>query len=339
VAALAAAVFLTAAGGIGPILAALGSGFTSAIDRLVATPVPTQTDLPPTDSPRIASPEQPFTNQPSINLEVTVPSDVVGDPATTVRIYLALEGLEPAPVGDYEVGTTGRLVVPFELTPGRNDISATLVRGAEESEPSPFVTWVLDQEPPNLQIASPKDGASIETPEAVVRGKTQANTTLVARNAANGTSLTVVAARDGTFEFSLPLVPGENVLELSGTDPAGNQGSTTLRLIQGSTDMRVQLRASTYRISVSRHPSSLQLIVLVTDPSGDPLAGARAFFTLQIPGLAPISNDLVTAVDGRAVFTTALVGQLETGGGIGTVLVTHDTYGESTDRVTLEFVR
>jgi hypothetical protein len=75
------------------------------------------------------------------------------------------------------------------------------------------------------------------------------------------------------------------------------------------------------------------------DPSGNPLAGARAFFTLQIPGLAPISNELVTAVDGRAIFTTPLVGTLSTGGGGATVFVSHDDYGEATDRLTLNFVK
>ena len=103
--------------------------------------------------------------------------------------------------------------------------------------------------------------------------------------------------------------------------------------------MRVNLRASLYTISVKHHPSSLQLVVVVLDPSGDPIAGARAFFTLQIPGLAPISNELVTGADGRATFTTPLVGELSTGGGVGTVLVTDETYGEGTDRVTLNFVK
>ena len=339
IAVLIAATFLAAAGGIGPVLATLGAGLSAAVDRLVATPVPTQTELPPTDSPRIALPEQPFTNVPSVTLEITVPEEVVDDATAKVRVYLALEGLEGAPVLDVPIGETTRLRVPFDLTPGRNDISATLFRGTEESEHSPIVTWFLDQEPPKITITSPKDGAAIETPEAIINGSTQAGTTLIARNLANGTSITVVAARDGTFEFSLPLQPGENNIEIAATDTAGNEGAATLKLIQGSTDMLVRLRASTYRISVANHPSSLQLIVVVTDPSGDPLAGAQAFFTLQIPGLAPISNELVTAVDGRAVFTTPLVGELAVGGGVATVLVTHDTYGRQTDRVTLTFVK
>ncbi len=336
---LAGAAFLAASGGIGPVVSTLAAGFTSALNRLVATPLPTETELPPTDSPRIAAPGQPFTNHESINLEVSVPPEVVGDPTAKVRIYLALEGLDPAPIVDQPIGTTSRIVVPFTLTEGRNDISATLFRGDDESEHSPIVTWILDLDPPKITVTSPKDGAAIDTPEATVKGSTQAGTTLIARNAANGTSISTVAARDGSFEIGLPLVPGENEIVISGTDPAGNQGSTTLKLNQGSTQMRVQLRASTYRISVKHHPSSLQLVVVVTDPSGDPLAGARAFFTLQIPGLAPISNELVTGLDGRATFTTPLIGELSTGGGVGTVLIIDEVYGEASDRVTLDFVK
>lgn len=336
---LAGAAFVAASGGVGPVLSTLGAGFTSAFDRLAATPLPTSTELPPTDSPVIASPEQPYTNTAAVDLSVSVPVAVLGDATAKVRIYLALEGLEGAPVVDVPVGTTSRMIIPFELTPGRNDISATLFRGDEESDHSPIVTWILDTDPPRITVTSPKNGAAIDTPEVTIKGKTQAGTSLVALNAGNGTSISSEAAKDGTFEFGLPLAAGTNEITITGTDPAGNLGKTTLKLLQGSKEMGVRLTASSYNISISKHPRSLQLVVLVTDPAGKPLAGARAFFTLQIPGLAPISNDLVTSGDGRAVFTTPLVGTLTKGGGIGTVLVTSDLFGQSTDRVTLTFVK
>jgi large repetitive protein len=337
--ALAAATFVLASGGLGAALHTLGSGIESALGRLTATPVPSATLLPPTNSPVLTPPAQPFTNVATVDLTVSVPVEVVGDPTAKVRIYLALEGLDASPVVDVPVGTTSRMTVPFDLTPGRNDISATLFRGDEESDFSPIVTWFLDQDPPKITVTAPKNGAAVDTPDVTIKGKTQANTSLVALNAANGTSISSVAAKDGTFEFGLPLAPGTNEIKITGTDPAGNVGQTTLKLLQGSKEMGVQLTASTYRISVAHHPGSLQLVVLVTDPAGMPLAGASAFFTLQIPGLAPISNELVTAGDGRAVFTTPLVGTLTTGGGLGTVLITSDLYGQSTDRVTLTFVK
>ena len=336
---LAGAALLAASGGIGPVLSTLAAGFGSAIDRLAATPVPSLSDLPPTEPPRIAAPQQPFTSQVAIDLNVTVPPRVVGDPSAKVRIYLALEGLQAAPIVDVPVGSTIRLVVPFDLERGRNDISATLFQGGRESDHSPIVTWFLDQDPPRITVTRPQDGAAIERPTVTLEGSTQAETTLVTLNASNGASVTTVAARDGSFEVTLPLAPGINAIEINGTDPAGNEGSTTLTLIQGSADMRVQLRSSLNRISVAQHPNSLQLTVLVTDPGGNPLPGARAFFTLQIPGLAPISNELVTAIDGRAIFSTPLVGTLSTGGGGATVFVSHDDYGEATDRLTLTFVK
>ena len=339
VAVLAGAAFVVASGGIGPVLATLGSGFSSAFDRLTATPLPTTTELPLTDSPRVASPVQPYTNQKNVELRVTVPGEAVGDPAAKVRVYLALEGLGAVPVIEKAVGTTAGMTIQFELEPGRNDITATLIRGEDESEHSPIVTWFLDIEPPKITVTSPKNNAAVDAIEITIRGSTQAGTSLVARNDGNGTSIASVAGRDGTFEFGMILAPGTNVITITGTDPAGNVGDSKLTLLQGSGEMGARLTASTYRISVSRPPGSLQLVVLVTDPSGAPLRGAQAFFTLQIPGLGPISNQVVTGAEGRAVFTTPLVGKLETGGGVGTVLVTHELYGQSTDRVTLTFVK
>lgn len=336
---LAGAAFVAASGGIGPVLNTLAGGFTAAFNRLTATPLPTATELPPTDSPRLASPDQPYTNVAMVELKVTLPVEAVGDPTAKVRVYLALEGLDAVAVVDKAVGTTTGMTIPFELTPGRNSISVTLVRGTDESEQSPSVTWILDTEKPKITVTSPKNNAAIDDIEVTLKGSTQAGTSLVAVNAGNGTSIASTASKDGAFEFGMILAPGTNEITITGTDPAGNVGTTKLTLLQGSEEMESRLTASTYRIDISRAPASLQLVVLVTDPTGAPLEGAQAFFTLQIPGLGPISNQLVTNADGRAVFTTPLVGELETGGGVGTVLVTHELYGQSTDRVTLTFVK
>lgn len=336
---LAIAVFVFASGGVGPALSSLAGSFGAAFGRLTATPVPSATAAPPADAPTVASPAQPYTNQTQVDLTVTVPQNAVGDPSAKVLLYLALEGLDPAPIVYVPVGTTSRMTVPFTLTDGRNDISATLFRGDHESAPSPVVTYILDREAPKITVTSPKNGAVVDIPDVTIKGTTQPGTSLVALNAGNGTSISSLASKDGTFEFGMVLAPGTNQITITGTDPAGNTGQMTLKLLQGSKEMGVRLTASSYRISVSKHPASIQLAVVVTDPSGQPLVGASAFFTLQIPGLAPISNQLLTGPDGRAVFTTPLVGQITVGGGLGTVLVTSNLYGTSSDRVTLNFVK
>jgi hypothetical protein len=337
--ALAGATFVVARGGMNPILSTLGAGFASAFDRLTATPVPTPTDILPTRSPLISSPTQPYTREASVDLDISLPADVAGDAGAKVRIYLALEGLAPAPVLDVPVGVTSRLIVPFDLTVGRNDITATAFLNGVESEPSPIVTWILDQDPPKITISSPRDGATIGSRNAKISGATQAGSTIIARNQANGTAVSTTAGQDGLFEVTLPVVAGVNEVAFTVTDPAGNRAEDTLTIKQGSAKMRAHLIASLYQISVSKHPSFLQLTVQVDDPDGEPLANATAFFTLQIPGLAPISNSVVTNANGRAVFTTPLVGALSTGGGQATVLVSHELYGESSDRVGLTFVK
>ena len=103
-------------------------------------------------------------------------------------------------------------------------------------------------------------------------------------------------------------------------------------------DETPRIDESLYRISVSHHPGSLQLSVVVTDPTGAPLAGATAFFTIQIPGLGPISGQSITGADGRAIFTTPLVGSMAVGNGQATVLVSQALFGQTTDRVSLTFI-
>lgn len=337
--ALGGAVFLTATGGIGGVVSTLGAGFASAFGRLVATPVPTQAVIVATGSPIIKPPESAYTNQGTISLTVTVPAEATGHDDAKVRVYLALQGLDAAPIQDVAIGTSITVSVPVELTKGRNEISATIVRGGVESDMSPAVTVFLDQTAPKVTIKSPKAGNPIADTQLILKGVTERQATIVGRNDANGVSITVVALPDGTFQLILPLASGTNAIHLDTTDLAGNTSSTDLSYVQGSGKMAANLTASLYRISIKTHPSSLQFTVAVTDPTGARLAGASAAFTLQIPGLAPISVTKLTGADGRASFTTPLVGTLAEGNGQATVLVTDPVYGTASDHLALLFVK
>ena len=188
-------------------------------------------------------------------------------------------------------------------------------------------------------MKSPKAGASLTDPNVTIKGTTEAGTALIARNAANGTSASTTAGKDGAFQVILPLAPGPNAIHFDATDLAGNKGAADVSYLVGTGQMGANLSSSAYRISVSKHASTLRLTVFVTDPTGAPLGGADAFFTLQIPGLAPISGQVVTGTDGKAVFTTPLIGTMGVGGGAATVLVTQALFGQATDRVALTFVR
>jgi hypothetical protein len=190
-----------------------------------------------------------------------------------------------------------------------------------------------------MTISSPKDGASINASTVTITGTTQAGTVLLAHNAANGLTTNTTADANGKFSLTLPVAQGSNEIDIQATDPAGNQTTATLTVKQGAGNIHANLSASTYRISVSKPPNSLQLRVLVTDPDGAPLPGAIAAFTVQIPGLGPISNTVTTDANGRASFTISLVGPMKTGNGLATVLVTYQGFGDTSDRVSLTFVK
>lgn len=335
---LAGAVYLTATGGIGPVMSALGASFAGAFERLSATPVPSASVIVATSSPIISPPASPYSRVKTVDLQITVPQDVAGTTNAKVRLYLALKGLKPAPIQDVPITSAVTLYVPVILTPGRNDLTATVIRDGLESAPSAVVTLTLDTTPPKVVIKSPKDGSALADPNVTVKGTTEAGTALIARNAANGSSASTTAGTDGTFQVILPLAPGPNAIHFDATDLAGNASTADVSYLVGTGKMGANLYASIYRISVSKHPSSLQLTVLVTDPTGKPLAGATAFFTLQIPGLAPISGQVITGTDGHAVFTTPLNGTMGTGNGQATVLVTQALFGQATDSLGLMFV-
>lgn len=338
VVALGGAVFASATGGIGSLVRAFGTSLSGFVDDISATPVPSASAVVIADAPVIASPTEPYTNQPQVDLEVTVPDEYVGDPAVRVRIYLALEGQEPAPITETTVGSTIRLIVPVELTPGRNDLSATIIEAGVESEASPIVTYVLDTEPPSFVLSSPEDGVTVNRPDVAIIGTTQPRTTILARNEANGTSISGQAAADGTFALDLPIETGPNGIRLTGRDPAGNEGEMLFSVVRGSGSLTAALTASAYRISVASMPVSLQLNVLVTDPDGQPLEGAIVTFNLTVPAIPPVATDAVTGADGRASFTTTLPVGVIAGAGLATVVVATADFGTTSASKTLTFL-
>ncbi|TAJ99969.1 MAG: hypothetical protein EPO36_10345 [Chloroflexota bacterium] len=336
---LGGAVYVTATGGIGSLVNALGSSLSGFVDELTATPTPSSTPIVIADAPVIASPTEPYTNQPRADLEVTVPDEYVGDPEVRVRIYLTLEGVPPTTIAEAPVGSTIRLIVPVDLTPGRNSFSATIVEAGIESEASPIVTFILDTEPPAFVLASPQDGQTVNRDSVAITGTTQPRTRILARNEANGTSISGLAeATDGTFTVELPLEPGPNGIRLSGTDPAGNPGELIFSVVRGSGELSANLTASSYRISVASLPVSLQMSVLVTDPDGIPLEGATVTFSLTVPGIPPVAKEAITGGDGRATFTTTLPTGVTTGSGLATVLVVTDAFGSTSTQKTITIV-
>jgi hypothetical protein len=309
------------------------------MDDLIATPTPAPSVIPISDSPQIEIPEEPYTSETSADLVVIVPATLVGDSEHRIRVYLALKDQEAVAIGEWPIGPTQRTVIPVDLEKGINEFSVSVVGPGGESEASPLVRYVLDTSKPKITITSPKKNAKINRKAVEIKGKTQGRATLIARNEANDSSVSGVAEADGTFELSLPLASGSNVIRISSTDPAGNVGSAKLTVRRGSGKLAVALGSSVYRIKRSNLPEPIRLTVTVTDPDGKALGGAKVTFTLSLPGIATITRDGTTNSSGRAVFETTIPKAATRGQGLAAVLVKTSEFGSIDDRTVITITK
>jgi hypothetical protein len=200
-----------------------------------------------------------------------------------------------------------------------------------ESDHSAVVRYVFDDAPPKITVTSPKNNAVINAKAVTIKGKTQARTTLLARNDANGSSVAGTAESDGTFTLSVALATGVNTITVTGTDPAGNTSQASVTVKRGTGKLAVALTASTYTIKHSKLPEPVTLTAAVSDPDGHALVGAGVTFTLSMPGIPTVSIDGTTGSDGTATFKTTVPKGADVGQGSATVLVTTTDYGSAQD--------
>ena len=318
-------------GGLGGVVGGIGSALAGFITSVTATPTPRPSAAVVADAPSLQQPVEPYTAEATVDLVVTVPSEVAGDPASRIRVYLALKDGVPTPIQEAPLASTPQTVIPVELTKGINDFSVTIVGPGGESDPSPVVRYVLDQAAAKITIYSPKEGAVVNGAAVEINGKTQARATLIARNAANGSSVTGTAGTDGLFALSLALSTGVNEIAITGTDPAGNVKELILTVRRGSGELTAVLGASAYKLSVAKLPQDLTLTASASDPDGNPLVGADITFTLSIPGIPTVTADLKTDEAGRATFTTAVPQGADPGQGSATILLSSEAFGSTKD--------
>jgi Glucodextranase, domain B len=325
--------------GLGLIVGGLGSTVTGFVDDVTSTPSPTPTVAVRSDAPSIQQPEEPYTNQGRVDLIVTAPPGSDSDPDLRIRIYLTLPDGDPTPIQDSPIASDQKTVIPVDLTKGINDFSATINGPGGESEPSAVVRFVFDASKPKITITSPEDGSTVNGKSVRIKGKTQARSTLLARNETSGSSVGGTAGPDGAFSLDLVLANGINRITISSTDPAGNQRETQLTVRRGSGKLTVDLTASSYQFRRKDLPESVTLTATVTDPDGQALSGADVTFTLSMPGIPTVTIDGRTGANGRATFRTTIPKGATLGQGSAAVLVTSTDYGSTEDYTVISIVK
>jgi hypothetical protein len=340
--ALGAGVLYLGVGGLGFVAGGIGSTLGGFVSNVTSTPSPKVTAAAVADSPSLDQPTEPYTSDATIDLVVTVPTNLVGDASHRIRVYLTLPDQPPTAIQDAPLAAGPKTVIPVQLTDGINDFSVTIIGpggSKDESDPSAVVRYVLDTAPPKITVTSPKNNATVNGATVTIKGKTQARTTLLAHDDASGASVGVTAESDGTFTINLALSTGVNKITITGTDPAGNVAEAVLTVKRGSGKLSVTLGASTFVIKRSKLPEPVTLYATVTDPDGRALAGVDVTFTLSMPGIPTITNDLKTSAAGTASFQTTIPKGADIGQGSATVLVSTVTFGSTQDFTVISIVK
>jgi hypothetical protein len=337
--ALCAGVLYVGVNGFGMVVGGIGSTVGGFVAGVTSTPSPRPVVQVISDPPSLEQPAEPYTSEPTADLVVTVPAGLAGSADHRIKVYLALPEQAPTPIQESPIAAAAKTIIPVQLEKGINDFSVSIVGPAGESETSALVRFVYDAVPPKITVTSPKNNATVNGKAVTIKGKTQARTTLLARNDASGSSIAGTAGADGTFALSLALSPGVNTIVITGTDPAGNVSEIDLNVKRGAGKLTAKLTASDYQIKRSRLPEPVTLSAVVTDPDGQPLADADITFTLSMPGIPTVTIDGKTSADGKATFSTTIPKGADLGQGSATVLVTSKDFGSTEDYTVISIVR
>ena len=334
VAALGVGVLIVASGGFGRVVASIGTSFNGFVSQITATPVPSPSEIDVADAPVLKAPDEPYTNQPTVDLQGTVPQAVAGDSESRIRIYVALGDGPPGVVTEIPVGDTSEFLVPdVTLSNGTNTFTATIVGPTDlESEASAAVVYILDRTKPRITVSSPKNNGVVNGGTVNVVGQTQGRSSISITNTSTSRTMNGAADGKGAFSVVVPIQAGANTIQITATDPAGNAATATLTVRRGNGKLTAQLSVSDYSIRARSLPETVTIAVVVTNPDGQRLQHANTLFTLTVPGLpVVVSPEILTDANGRASFTTTIPKGAQKGQAKVTVSVNTTEYGAASD--------
>ena len=159
-----------------------------------------------------------FTKTNELPITGRIPSFAV---AAGRQIAVAVNGHN---VGTFPIGADGRFGgAPITLQDGTNIVTATLVEGATEIAAT-SQTVVVKRTPPVLTITRPRSGDTLDGPDVIIEGKTEAGAEVTVNDRP------LRPNPDGTFTERLTPPVGPLSLTVLARDKAGNETKTQLSL-------------------------------------------------------------------------------------------------------------
>ena len=135
--------------------------------------------------------------------------------------------------------------------------------------------------------------------------------------------------------MTISLEPGPNPISMTATDPGGNVGELVVEVLRGEGKLTANLQVSPVTFRISKLPQAVTVTTTVTDPDGRVVEGARAVFTLSVPGLGPITHEATTGATGQAVLQTTVPQGATEGTGVAAVLVSTQKFGDTSAQTSI----
>ena len=156
--------------------------------------------------------------------------------------------------------------------------------------------------PPEVTITDPTPGEFVNGDSIVVRGKSEPNVEIQLRNETTGLIGSGRSDDSGGFGVTVGMRDGVNLLAVTAIDTAGNSAKASVEITTSANVGRVTIIANPATILHSRTPKQFRLTAQATDSAGLSVVGAQVCFTIQAPGLAPISilPCVISDANGRA---------------------------------------
>lgn len=239
----------------------------------------------PLPAPQILTPAVVLTRAAAVDLTLIRPSGL--DPAVTYTVQIVVNGntarQQSLPQQEQFV------VADVPLSEGENSIRAVLLDDAGLGATSAPLTITRDTTPPVIRVTRPERGQTVYVEQNILRGRTEAGATIDITDIASGAAIAASVDADGRFTADLTLALGDNQLQLSSRDPAGNEASARITITRASSLAVLTLTISVDQLRVADLPQQLEAIAIIADENGQPVDGAQVTFSLSPPNATTLT--------------------------------------------------
>lgn len=168
-------------------------------------------DKTPPGPPRIDA-QTPFVTDPKYT--------IVGysEAGSTLHLYLNDKEINTIKVGD-----DSKFSSDITMEKGENVIYAVATDEAgNNSEKSSNIKITYDPDPPVIEVTNPQDSTEVYSKALTITGKTEPGASISAGDVVG------IVNEDGSFTLKYQLTEGDNIIDLTSIDQAGNKGEKTL---------------------------------------------------------------------------------------------------------------